>query len=369
MTTALKPSVCPMDCPDTCSLEVEVRDGRVEAIRGSHLNPTTAGFICSKVANFTKRLYSPDRLLHPMKRTGKKGEGKFTRISWQEAADLICGRFKSIAAEHGGEAILPYSYGGSNALLGQDTTDLAFFAKLGASRLDRTVCAAPTGAANLGMYGKMPGVAFEDYEHARFILIWGGNPKAANIHLMPFVKKARANGAKVAIVDPKLNFSAREYDLHLPVFPGADLPLALSMIHYWEHNNMLDRGFLEKNAKHLDMLLERASEWTLDRAAAAARVSAGDIEKLACMYHDASPALVRCGWGLERNRNGGSAAAAILAMPALLGKFGVRGGGYTLSNSTAARVNSDALVDAVPWNTRIINMNVIGRVLLEENHP
>lgn len=358
-----------MDCPDSCSLEVEVHDGRVEAIRGSHLNPTTAGFICSKVADFTKRLYSPDRLLHPMKRTGKKGTGAFARISWQEAAGLICRRFKSIAAEYGGEAILPYSYGGSNALLGQDTTDRAFFAKLGASRLARTVCAAPTGEANTGMYGKMPGVAFEDFEHARFILIWGGNPKAANIHLMPFVKKARAKGAKIAIVDPKLNFSAREYDLHLPVFPGTDLAVALAMIRYWDRNSMLDRAFLEQHAQNLDVLLERASEWTLDHAASVARVPAADIERLARMYHDSSPAVVRCGWGLERNRNGGSAAAAVLAMPALLGKFGVRGGGYTLSNSSAAKVDGDSLVDAQPWNTRVINMNVIGKVLLEENNP
>jgi anaerobic selenocysteine-containing dehydrogenase len=358
-----------MDCPDTCSLDVEVRDGRVEAIRGSKLNPTTAGFICSKVANFTKRLYSEERILHPMRRTGKKGAGEFERISWDEATRLVSSRFKAIIAKYGGEAILPYSYGGSNAMLGQDTTDLAYFAKLGASRLARTVCAAPTAEASAGMYGKMPGVAFEDYVHAKLIVIWGANPKASNIHLVPFIKQARERGAKVAIVDPKLSFSSREYDLHLPVFPGADLAVALAMIRYWNENNRLDRQFLQQHARNLDLLLVKASKWTLERAASVARVPASEIEKLAVLYAEASPALLRCGWGLERNRNGGSAVAAILAMPALLGKFGARGGGYTLSNSAAAKVNTREHVDAAPWETRVINMNLLGKTLLDENNP
>ena len=282
---------------------------------------------------------------------------------------MISRRFKSIIAEYGGEAILPYSYGGSNALLGQDTIDLAFFSKLKASRLARTVCAAPTSEANAGMYGKMPGTAFEDFVHAKLIMLWGGNPKAANIHLVPFLKEAKRRGAKIAIIDPKLNFSRQEYDLHLPVFPGTDLPVALAMIHYWNQNNMLDRAFLEKHSINLQVLLEKASAWTLDRAAAVARVPAADIEKLAILYHETSPAVMRCGWGLERNRNGGNAASAVLAMPALLGKFGVRGGGFLLSNSSAAKANTAEFVDSEPWNTRVINMNRIGRFLLEENNP
>src|SRR5205085_9433857 len=143
-------------------------------------------------------------------------------------------------------------------------SDKAFFAKLGASRLARTVCAAPTTAAALGIYGKMPGVAFEDYAHARCIVIWGANPKASNIHLVPFLKKARAAGAKIAIVDPRCNFSQREFDIHLPVYPGTDLPVALSMIHYWQQNKMLDRVFIDNHTIGADVLLEKASEWTLD---------------------------------------------------------------------------------------------------------
>jgi anaerobic selenocysteine-containing dehydrogenase len=156
-----------MDCPDTCSLDIEVQDGRVTRILGSQRNPITDEFICSKVAQFTKRLYAQERLQYPMRRVGAKGVGQFERITWDEAVTAICKRARSVQAEYGGEAILPYSYGGSNGLLGQDTTDKAFFAKLGASRLARTVCAAMTGEAAMGMYGKMPGVAFEDYAHAR----------------------------------------------------------------------------------------------------------------------------------------------------------------------------------------------------------
>lgn len=369
MSQNIKPSVCTMDCPDSCSLDVEVTREKVTAIRGSHLNPTTAGFICSKVASFHKRVYSPDRILYPMKRIAPKSEGRFAKISWDEALQFITKRFQEISAIYGGEAILPFSYGGSNGLLGQDTSDRAFFSKLGASRLERTVCAAPTTAAALGMYGKMPGVAFEDYVHAKMIIIWGANPKASNIHLVPFLKKAKANGAVIAAVDPHLNFSQREIDLHLPVFPGTDLAVALAMINYWNSNGLLNHQFLEQHATGLDLLLQKASEYTMDRAASISRVAASDIERLTVLYAEAAPALIRIGWGMERNRNGGQAAAAILAMPALLGKFGVRGGGYTLSNSSAARVNDNEFVDAPVWDTRRINMNLLGHALLELKDP
>lgn len=363
------PSACTMDCPDTCSLEVEVADGRITAIRSSDANPTTAGFICSKVADFAKRVYAPERLHTPMRRIGPKGSGEFAPISWDEAIKTICAKFKSISSEFGGEAILPYSYGGSNGLLGQDTSDKAFFAKLGASRLARTVCAAPATAAALEMYGKMPGVAFEDYVLAKMIIIWGANPKASNIHLVPFLKKAKANGAFIAVVDPRKNFSDREIDLHLPVYPGTDLAVALAMINFWREQNLFDKAFLENHATGLEVLLGKASAYSIDRAAALSHLPAADIKKLATIYAERNPAALRVGWGLERNRNGGNAIAAILAMPALLGKFGVRGGGYTLSNSNAAKVANNELVDSVPWNTRELNMNLLGRQLLEENNP
>ena len=358
-----------MDCPDTCSLDVEVDEGRVTHIRGSQRNPLTQDFICSKVAQFTKRLYGKERLLYPMRRVGAKGEGRFERISWAEAVTLICERARSIQAQWGGEAILPYSYGGSNGLLGQDTTDKAFFAKLGASRLARTVCAAMTGEAAMGLYGKMPGVAFEDYVHARGIVIWGANPKASNIHLVPFLKQAKAAGAKIAVIDPLCNFSHQEIDLHVPVFPGTDLVVALALVRWFQQNNLLDWNFIRQHTTGIETLLEKASPWTLERAAGIARVSPALIERLAQLYAQADPAVIRVGWGMERNRNGAQAIAAVLALPALSGKFGKRGGGYTLSNSAAYKFDEGVMVEAAPWNTRVINMNLLGQVLLAEKNP
>ncbi len=369
MPVSTLPSVCPMDCPDTCSLDVEVQDGRVTRIRGSQRNPVTDNFICSKVAQFTKRLYAQERLLYPMRRTGAKGESRFERISWEEAVALICTRAQTIQAQWGGEAILPYSYGGSNGLLAQDTTDKAFFARLGASQLARTVCAAMAGEAALGLYGKMPGVAFEDYAHAQGILIWGANPKASNIHLVPYLKQAKARGAKIAVLDPRCNFSACEIDLHLPVLPGTDLVVALAMIRYFHEHEMLDWNFIRQHTSGVETLLEKAAPYTLDRAADIAGVSPAQIEQLAQLYAEADPALIRVGWGMERNRNGAQAIAAVLALPALLGKFGKRGGGYTLSNSAAYKFDDGAMVEAAPWQTRVINMNLLGKTLLEEKNP
>jgi len=358
-----------MDCPDTCSLDVEVEDGRVTKLRGSNLNPVTNGFICSKVGNFAQRVYSDERLLYPMRRVGEKGSGQFARISWDEAINLIGKSFSAIKQRYGGEAILPFNYGGSNGMLGQGTTDAAFFNKLGASRLAHTVCAAPTSAVAKAMYGKMPGVAFQDYARARFILIWGANPKASNIHLVPYLKEAKAAGAKIAVVDPRLNFSKNEIDLHLPVYPGTDVVVALAMINYWREHDLLNRASIEQHTTGAEILLQKAAEYSLDQAADIAHVEASTIEKLARMYAETEPAALRCGWGLERNRNGGQAVAAILAMPALLGKFGHRGGGYTLSNSGSYRVDDGKLVDTIPAPTRELNMSLLGKILLEEKNP
>jgi len=369
MPTQTLPSVCPMDCPDTCSLDVEVVDGRVTKLRASDLNPVTQGFICAKVGDYAKHVYSDERLLYPMQRVGKKGSGKFERLSWDEAIREICERFIAIKAQWGGEAILPFNYGGSNGMLGQGTSDAAFFNKLGASQLAHTVCAAPTTAVAKAMYGKMPGVAFQDYVQARFILIWGANPKASNIHLVPYLKQAKAAGAKIAVVDPRLNFSKDEIDLHLPVYPGTDVVVALAMINYWREHNLLNRDFIAPHTVGAEILLQKAAEYSLAKAARIARVDASAIEKLAQMYAQSEPAVLRCGWGLERNRNGGQGVAAILAMPALLGKFGKRGGGYTMSNSDAYRVDDNKRVEAAPTPTRELNMSQLGRILLEENHP
>jgi anaerobic selenocysteine-containing dehydrogenase len=369
MTHQILQTICPLDCPDGCLLDVTVRDGRVVQIEGSDDNPVTAGFICSKVRGFTRRLYGDIRLEHPLRRVGAKGDGSFEVIPWEEAIREISERFGMIRDRWGGEAILPYHYGGSNGLVTDELLDHLFFARLGASRLDKTLCAAPTTTVASAMYGKMPGVAFEDYVHARCVVLWGANPKASNIHLMPFLKEARRRGAFIVVVDPVRNLTAAEADLHLPVRPGTDLPVALAVIRLWHQWKLLDRAFLAEHTIGLESLLERANDWTADRAAREAGVSAAGIERLAHEFANRDPAVVRCGWGPERNRNGGQAIAAILAMPALLGKFGVRGGGYTLSNSGAASLDRDKALGSLNWTTRLVNQTKLGEVLTDGLDP
>ena len=242
-------SACPLDCPDSCSLDVTIRDGRVEAVDGNHLNPITAGFICGKVRHFPELMYGPDRVLYPAVRSGPKGSGEFRRVGWDEAIDRVAARLAAVREESGGEAILPYCYGGSNGWLTQNGLDARFFHRQDASRLARTLCAMPAATASTGLYGKMPGVAFEDYPAARLIVLWGVNPAVTGIHLAPFIAQARANGAKLAVVDPRRTPFARQADLHLPLRPGADLPVALAIIRWFFESGRADLDFLSTHTR------------------------------------------------------------------------------------------------------------------------
>jgi len=360
-------SVCPLDCPDRCTLNVEVDAGRVTRISGNHSNPLTAGFICNKVSRFTERVYGPDRLLHPMKRRGAKGSGDFVRVAWDEALADINEQLVGIVRNRGGEAILPFFYGGSNGMLTQGVLDERYFRLLGASRLARTVCAAPTGAAAKGLYGKMPSSDFRDFERSKLIIIWGANPAASNIHLLPCLKRARKNGARVILIDPRRTLSAKDIDGHLAIYPGTDLAVALALIAEIERMGRLDRAFLAEHSHGAERLLERAREFPLERAASMARIPASAIASLAKEYAEADPAMIRCGWGLERNRNGESSVAAVLALPTIAGKFGKPGGGYALSASGGYQVAEEAIAAIPAPPTRTVNMNLLGRTLLGEN--
>jgi anaerobic selenocysteine-containing dehydrogenase len=363
-------TACPLDCPDSCTLNVTVEKGRVIKIDGGDTNPVTAGYICGKVRRFAERLYGEDRLLYPAVRKGAKGQGVFTRVTWDEALDRVAQKMERIRDTTGAEAILPFCYGGSNGLLTQDTNDAALFRGFGTSRLARTVCAAPTGAANQALYGKMPGVTYADYVHARLIVLWGVNPGASGIHLIPYVREARKNGAALVVIDPRATSLARQADLHIAPRPGTDLPIALALHRYLFEGGHADERFLQEHARGVAGLRERAYEWTIERAASVADVEPQALERFAGMYASASPALVRCGWGLERNRNGGSAAAAILALPAVAGKFAVRGGGFSMSNSSAFGIKAAAWMNDTPEpKTRLVNMNHLGRALTEFKDP
>ena len=363
-------TACPLDCPDACSLEVDVdQDGKLQEIRGSYVNPLTEGFICSKVRHFDKHLYGKERILHPAVRVGPKGQGQFCDVSWDEALDLIVKKIQRAKAGAGGEAILPLYYGGSNGMLSQDAPDLRFFSRLGASQLARTVCAVPSTAAATGLYGKMPGVAFGDYQKARLIVVWGVNPSASGIHLVPHIRKAQRQGARLVVIDPRRTNLAKLADLHLQIHPGTDLPVALSLINYLFEEERADLTFLDRWARDVKVMRQRAAAWSLSRAAQEAAIEESDLRQLAEWYSEISPAVIRCGWGAERNRNGGSAIAAILALPAVAGKFGTRGGGYTLSNTGAWRLQPESVVAADSPGTRVVNMNRIGRVLQHAAPP
>jgi anaerobic selenocysteine-containing dehydrogenase len=361
-------SACPLDCPDACSLAVTVQHGKIVSIDGSHANPTTGGFICNKVRKFGDRVYGPDRLQYPGVRKGRKGEGRFERVTWDEALDVVARRMERAKDEFGGESILPYSYGGSNGLMTQDNLDATLWRRFGASRLLRSLCAAPTGAANMALYGKMASVTYADYPHARLIVLWGVNPNASSIHLVPYVREAQKRGARLIVIDPRSTPLARSADVHLAVKPGTDVAIALAFHRYLFANGRADTAFLNAHTRNADKLRDRAEEWTIDKAAALAGVSASTLQQAAELYVTSSPALIRCGWGLERNRNGGNAAMAVLALPAVGGKFGVRGGGYAMSNSASWGIERPWIGASEP-STRLVNMNQLGRTLLEAQDP
>ena len=363
-----KRTACPLDCPDTCDLEVRLgADGRVEDVDGLPGDPFTDSFICGKVRQIDRYLYSEERLGTPLIRKGPKGEGQFEEASWAEALDLIAERLTAIREEHGGEAILPCNYAGSNGMLTDGTTDARMFYRLGASRLHRSWCAMGTQTATLGLYGSWSGIALRDLRHSKLILVWGQNAAATGIHMMPILLDAIKAGAKLVVVDPRRTPVAERAHLHIPVFPGADLPLALGLIRELFATGRADGEFLAQHATGVDALEQKASIWTPERAAEAARIHPNQIRELAFALGTIRPGVVRCGWGIERNRMGGDAAAAVLAIPAVAGMFGTRGGGFCMSHSRAWDVSRPA--DTEEPDTRIINMSRLGEALLREQDP
>lgn len=357
-------TACPLDCPDACTLSVTLRGGRITKIDGSKENHITDGYICAKVRRFHERVYGDDRILYPAVRRGAKGSGLFKRVTWEDALELIVNKMEAARDSSGAETILPLCYGGSNGFLTQDYADAILFRRLGTSRLLRTVCAAPTGAANHGLYGKMSSVSYEDYPDTKMIIAWGVNPSVSGIHLMPYLKQARDNGAFIVAIDPRATPVARQADVHLQVRPGTDLPVALAIHRYLFEEGHANQAFMDEHARGAAELREKAKPWTFERAAEVSGIKADQLRLVAERYARTSPALVKCGWGLERNRNGGSAAAAVLALPTVAGKFGVRGGGYSMSNSTAWDIERTWLTDGEP-PTRAVNMNKVGRILTE----
>ena len=359
--------VCPHDCPDTCVMTVDVEDGRAVAIGGDPDHRFTQGFLCAKVNHYLERVYSPQRLLHPMKRVGGKGEGRFERISWDEALDTVASRLREIAVAHGPQAILPYSYAGNMGLLGFGSMDRRFFHALGASVLDRTICSSAGAHGFKATVGKTMGYDPEAIVDARLIVAWGANIVSSNVHLWPFVEEARRRGARLVCVDPFRSRTAEKADLHLAPFPGTDGALALGMMHVVFREGLEDRDWLERHTVGHEELRERAREWTPARAAETTGLRPEEIEAFARQYATTRPSAIRLNYGLNRHAGGGMAVRTVACLPAVVGAWRDAGGGALLSTSGTFPVNSDALErpDLVPPGTRTLNMTQLGRVLTD----
>lgn len=367
-----KLSACPLDCPDTCTLTVQVDAAgeRLLSVEGDERNPMTASTICGKVRRLADRVHSPLRLGTPWRRVGgTKVAGSFPRdfepCSWDAAFDTIATRLAAVRDEHGGEAILPVSYGGSNGVLTEGLVDERLWRRLGASRLHRNVCATPSGAAFLGLYGKMPGADLRDHEHADLILVWGCNPHASGMHYVAIVQRAQERGAKLVVIDPRSTALAKRADLHLAPKPGTDLVVALALHRELFANGWQDAEFMAKHTSGGDELRAMADAWSLERAAEESGIPAASLAELAGMYAKSRVPVIRQGWGLERTRHGASACAAILALPAVAGKFGVRGAGFTCSMGGAAALVLDEAIAAEPLSTREVELNQVAAALNE----
>jgi anaerobic selenocysteine-containing dehydrogenase len=280
---------CPHDCPDTCAMLVTVEDGRATQVRGDPEHPFTRGALCVKVNDYVERVYSPDRVLHPLRRGGPKGSGKFERISWDAALDEIASRFRAIIAEHGAQAILPYSYLGTEGLLNGLNVGDAFFNRLGASISERTFCASGAATGYIMTVGPTPGTDPESLVHSRYIIIWACNVISTNLHLWPIIAEARRRGAKVVVIDPMRNRTAEEADWHIPIRPGTDGALALGMINVVINEDLIDRDYVEKYAVGYPELKQRAQEYPPERVSGITGIPVADIMKLAREYAQTSP--------------------------------------------------------------------------------
>jgi anaerobic selenocysteine-containing dehydrogenase len=349
---------------------VNVEDGTASKLRGNPDHPVTRGFLCGKVAKYLEREYSPQRLLYPQKRIGKKGEGRFARIGWDEALDTIAKKLSAIAGEFGPESILPYSYAGTMGLLNGSGMDRRFFHRLGASRLDRTICSAAGSAALIATLGFKTGTEPEQFAHAKFIVAWGANIHGTNVHSWPFIVEARRQGAKLIVIDPVRTRTAAVADRHLRINPGSDMALALGLMHVIIGENLHDADYIEKFTNGFDALAERARAFDPERVAALTGISKEDIVQLAREYATVRPALIRANLGVQRSERGGNAVRAIAALPALIGSWKEVGGGFQLSTSGAFQFNRKALElpDLGP-DARIVNMIELGSALTTLDHP
>ena len=373
-------TVCSHDCPDSCAVLVTVdSNGRAIKVQGDPSQPVTQGFLCGKVAKYLDRVYSPQRILHPLKRRAGVAKGSllrgneqeaFERVSWDEALDAIAVRLQQISEEFGPEAILPYSYAGTIGVLGYGSMDRRFFHRLGGSQLDRTICSEAGGQAWNLVYGKKLGTPPEDFRLAKLIVAWGANIHGNNIHLWPMIEQARRNGARLVVIDPYKTRTAALADWHIAIRPGTDAALALGMMHVILREGLEDRAYIAEMTHGFDQLAERAREYTPERVAAWTGMTPAEIEQLGREYATTRPAALRLNYGVQRSENGGTNVRAIAMLPALTGAWKHRGGGGWLSTSGAFQWNKRelermdlALDSPLGRPARTVNMSTLGLAL------
>jgi len=389
-------AACPHDCPDACGVLITVEDGRATKIQGDPAHPVTRGFLCAKVAKYLDRVYSPDRVLYPMRRVAPKGPAAgqrsfapgqpgaavptcadqvWQRISWDEALDEIASRFRSITSEFGSEAILPYSYGGTIATLNGASMDRRFFHRLGASQLDRTICSAAGEAGLKSVLGVKLGTEPEQFSHSKYIIAWASNIHGNNVHLWPFITEARRKGAKLVVIDPYRTRTAQCADWYLPIHPGTDAALALGMMHVIIGEDLHDADYVAKYTLGFEQLREKVKAYPPERVAQWTGISAADIRKLAREYATTHPAVIRLNYGVQRSERGGMATRAVVMLPCITGSWKEVGGGLQMSLSGAVDLNSEALKredlmkTALGREARTLNMVKLGRILNTLNDP
>ncbi|HVM92240.1 MAG TPA: molybdopterin-dependent oxidoreductase [Terriglobales bacterium] len=396
-------AACPHDCPDACGVLITIEDGRATRIQGDPKHPVTRGFLCAKVAKYLDRVYSPDRVLYPMRRKpsvpkGSWGKGiparqrvnpqhaageqecphqteVFDRISWDDALDEIAKRFRQVAAEFGPEAILPYSYGGTLGALNGGSMDRRFFHRLGASQLDRTICSSAGEEGLLSVLGVKLGTEPEQFANSRYIVAWGANIHGNNVHLWPFIEEARRKGAKLVVIDPYKTRTAKCADWYLPINPGTDAALALGMMHVIIAENLYDADYVARYTHGFEELKNRAHEYTPEKVAHWTGICADDIRKLAREYATTRPAAIRVNYGIQRSERGGMAMRAVTMLPCLTGSWKDVGGGLQMSLSGSFQLNKTALQmpelmqKSLGRPARIVNMVQLATALNALDNP
>ncbi len=350
---------------------VTVEDGVAVRVQGDPDHPPTHGALCTKVARYPERTYHPERLLKPLRRCGPKGSGAFAEVSWDEALDDISARLKAIAARDP-QGIVPYSYSGTLGLIQSEGMAARFFNRLGASRLDRTICASAGAAALNATYGSRVGMHVENFADSRLILIWGSNSIASNLHFWSFAQAAKRKGAKLICIDPRRTETADKCHQHIALLPGTDGALALGLIRQLVEQDLLDHDYIERHTDGWTELRQRASQWSAERTAETCGISAAEVRQLAREFGTTRPAAIRLNYGMQRVRGGGSAVRLIAALPCLTGAWRDRAGGLLLSSSGWPKIRRAALErhDLLPSPApRIINMNTIGDDLLRDASP